>query len=169
MGWPMGSTVRSLSARTGLFTGTNLANNARGSASDFAHFRDEFCYGRVDGRYASGVGDLRIVMGQATHGKAATLYRANNSDDSALDVLLVKTGGVKVSPHVPVVASNKQNAVIRLGMRRDMVAPVWDGITLIPDEVTKAKAGQIVITAVMLFAVKILRAEGFHKEETNHS
>ena len=39
---------------------------------------------------------------------------------------------MKVSAHVPPVASKKQNAVVRLGMRRDMVAPIWEGLTLIP-------------------------------------
>ena len=60
------------------------------------------------------------------------------------------TYGVRVSAHVPDTASSKQNAVIRLGMRRDMVAALWQGITIIPDEISKAKAGQIVVTAVML-------------------
>ena len=68
------------------------------------------------------------------------------------------SGGVRVSAHVPAVASTKQNAIVRLGTRRDMVAPIWEGVSLIPDEITKAKSGQIVITAVMLHAVKILRA-----------
>ena len=45
-------------------------------------------------------------------------------------------------------------------MRRDMTAPVWEGVTLIPDEITKAGSGQIVVTAVMLYSVKILRAAG---------
>ena len=71
---------------------------------------------------------------------------------------MARTAGVRVSAHVPAVAGNKQNAVVRLGMRRDMVAPVWEGVTLIPDEITKAANGQIVVTAVMLHAVKILRA-----------
>ena len=35
-------------------------------------------------------------------------------------------------------------------MRRDAVAPVWQGITIIPDEVTKASEGRIVITAILL-------------------
>ena len=77
---------------------------------------------------------------------------------------------VRVSAHVPAVSNaNKQNAVVRLGMRRDMVAPVWEGVTLIPDEITKAANGQIVVTAVMLHAVKILRAGGFWKQETQHA
>ena len=54
-------------------------------------------------------------------------------------------------------------------MRRDMVAPIWEGISLIPDEITKAGTGQIVVTAVMLHAVKILRAAGFHKQQAQHA
>ena len=46
-----------------------------------------------------------------------------------------------------------------------MVAAIWSGVTLIPDEITRAKQGEIVITAVMLAAIKILRADGFHKTE----
>ena len=64
---------------------------------------------------------------------------------------------------------NKQNVVIRLGSRRDMVAPIWEGVTLIPDEITKAANGQIVVTAVMLYSVKLLRAAGFYKQQTQHA
>ena len=79
------------------------------------------------------------------------------------------TGGVRVSAHVPAAASNKQNAVIRLGMRMDAVAPLWEGVTLIEDSVTKSSMGQIQITAVLLFALKILRKDGFRKQQTQHS
>ena len=82
-----------------------------------------------------------------------------------VDRLVEITGGVKVSAHVPAVASKRQNAVVRLGARRDMVAPVWEGVTLIPDEITKASSGQIVITAVMLHAVKVIREAGFFKQQ----
>ena len=43
----------------------------------------------------------------------------------------------------------------------DAVAPIWEGVTIIPDEVTKAATGEIVLTAVMLHAVKVLRSDGF--------
>ena len=78
-------------------------------------------------------------------------------DRSALDRLMELTAGVRVSAHVPAPATNRQDAVIRRGMSTTATAPVWEGVTIIPDEVTKAKAGQIVITAVMLFAMKVLR------------
>ena len=158
-----------LAGDNGLLHSTNLTNHNAGAVTTFANYRDTFAYGLVDGKYAGSVADLRVVMGSATYAHAARVYRANNADDSALDVLMARTGGVKVSAHVPAVSGNKQNAVIRLGMRRDMVAPVWEGVTLIPDEVTKAGTGQIVVTAVMLHAVKILRAAGFYKQQTQHS
>ena len=158
-----------LSGTNGLLAGTNLANNNVNAITSYADYVSDFAYSRVDGTYASGVGDLRIVMGSGTYAHAASLYRGNNADQHALARLMADTAGVKVSAHVPGVSGNKQNGVIRLGMRRDMVAPIWEGVTLIPDEVTKAGSGQIVITAVMLHAVKIIRAAGFYKQQTQHA
>ena len=153
----------------GLLTGTNLANHNVNAVTSYALYRSQFAYGRVDGTYATGAGDLRIVMGSATYAHAAGQYRGNNDNTDALMAMERATAGVRVSAHVPAVAGNKQNAVIRRGMRRDMVAPIWEGVTLIPDEVTKASNGQIVVTAVMLHAVKILRAAGFYKQQTQHA
>ena len=159
-----------LAGTNGLFTGTNLANHNVAAVTSYANYRSELGYGRVDGTYAGGVGDLRIVMGASTYGHAAGVFRSDNAGDrAALEDLMSVTAGVKVSAHVPAAASNKQNAVIRLGSRRDMVSPIWEGITLIPDEITKAANGQIVVTAVMLHAVKLLRAGGFFKQQTQHA
>ena len=144
----------------GLLTGTNLANHAVAAETTFAIYKSQLLYGRVDGTYAAGAGDIRLVLGAGTYAHAAGQYRATENNFSALDVLMQAAGGVRVSAHVPAVASNEQNALVRLGMRRDMVAPVWEGVTLIPDEITKAGNGQIVITAVLLYAVKVLRAGG---------
>ena len=150
----------------GLLTGTNLANHNVTAVTTYALYRSQFGYGRVDGRYASGVGDVRIVMGSGTYGHASGVFRSNDAGDrAALEDLMSVTGGVKVSAHVPApTGTNRQNNIIRLGMRRDMVAPIWQGISLIADEITKAGTGQIVITAVMLHAVKILRSAGFYKQ-----
>ncbi|MDE0201593.1 MAG: phage major capsid protein [Rhodospirillaceae bacterium] len=159
-----------LAGTNGLFEGTNLANHNVTTETTYALYRSQLAYGRVDGTYAAMVGDLRIVMGSATYAHASGEFRSTNAGDrAALEDLMEVTGGVKVSAHVPAVSGNKQNAVIRLGMRRDMVAPIWEGVTLIPDEVTKAANGQIVLTAVMLHAVKILRAAGFYKQQTQHA
>ena len=157
-----------LTGTEGLFTGTKLPNHNVTAVTSYANYRSELGYGRVDGTYAGSVGDLKIVMGAETYGHAAGVFRsANAGDRAALEDLMSVTSGVKVSAHVPAAtgANKRQEAVIRLGSRRDMVAPVWEGITLIPDEVTKAAAGQIVVTAVMLHAVRILRESGFYKQQ----
>ena len=154
----------------GLLTSANLPNHNVSAVTSYANYRNELGYGRVDGTYAAAVGDLRIVMGAATYGHCAGVFRSDNAGDrAALEDLMSATAGVKVSAHVPGAANNKQNALVRLGSRRDMVSPVWEGISLIPDEITKAATGQIVITAVMLHAVKILRSAGFHKQQVQHA
>ena len=104
--------------------------------------------------------DLALVVGAATLKDLGSTYRNASVDRSALDRLMELTAGVRVSAHVPAPATNRQDAVIRRGMSTTATAPVWEGVTIIPDEVTKAKAGQIVITAVMLFAMKVLRTGG---------
>ena len=155
-----------LAGTNGLLAGTNLPNHNSSAEATYAHYRSELGYGRVDGKYAGSVGDLKIVMGSSTYGHSASQFRsANAGDRAALEDLMQVTSGIRVSAHVPDVASKKQLAVIRLGSRRDMVSPVWEGVTLIPDEITKAGMGQIVVTAVMLYAVKILRQDGFYKQQ----
>ena len=154
----------------GLLTGTNLPNHNVSAVTSYALYRSQLAYGRVDGTYASSVGDVRVLAGSETYAHASGMFRSNNAGDrAALEDLMAVTGGVRVSAHVPDAASNKQNAIVRLGMRRDMVAPIWEGVTLIFDEVTKAAGGQIVLTAVMLYAVQILRADGFYKQQTQHA
>ena len=159
----------------GLLNGTNLPNHNVNAVTSYADYLAEFGYSRVDGRYASSVSDLRAVVGASTYAHMGAAYRNNSVDRNAIDRLMTITGGIKVSAHVPGTASHKQNAVIRRGNRRAMVAPVWEGVTLIPDEVTKAAAGEIVITAVMLHAVKIIRAgtsaeaADFYKQQTQHA
>ena len=157
-----------INGTNGLLNGTILGNHARSTASDYASYVADLLYGRVDGKYAGDLADIRVVMGSATFANASTKL-PTNGEENALARIRTDSSGVRVSAHVPAVASSKQNAVVRLGTRRDMVAPVWGGVTLIPDEITKAADGQIVLTAVMLHAVKLLRAGGFYKQETNHS
>ncbi len=154
----------------GLLTGSVLADHNVSATTTYALYRSTHAYGRVDGKYANAVGDIRIVMGSATYAHAAAQFRSDNAGDrAAIEDLMSVTGGVRVSAHIPAVAGNKQNSVVRLGMRRDAVCPIWEGVTLIPDEITKAGTGQIVVTAVMLHAIKVLRSSGFFKQQSQHA
>ena len=80
-------------------------------------------------------------MGAGSYAHAGGVYRNTSSvDRTALDRLMEITGGVRVSANVPAVSGNKQNAVIRRGMRSGYDGGnVWEGVTLIPDEVTQGK------------------------------
>lgn len=131
----------------------------------------DILWGQIDGRYAWGAGDIRILMGPETLRTIAVSYLAATDTSSALDKLTMRSAGVRVSAHVPAAnpartaANSKQDVVVRRGMRRDMVAAIWEGVTLIPDEVTKADTGEIKLTAVMLHDVKVLRADGFARRQ----
>ena len=154
----------------GLLSGSNLANNNVTAITSYELFLSQFGFSRVDGRYAGSVADLRIVMGTGSYNRAGSVYRGSAGNVTAASELDSLTAGVRVSAHVPAVGNTtKQNNIVRLGLRRDMVSPIWQGITLIPDEVTKAKTGEIVITAVLLHAVKIIRSEGFYKQQVKVS
>ena len=153
----------------GLLTGTKLPNNNVSAVTNFANYLSLFLYGRVDGRYAEMKADIRVLMGAGTYAHAGSVYQSS-AYKSALALLEQDSGGVRVSFHVPAVSNaNKQNAVIRLGLRRDMVQPVWGAVTIIVDEVTLSGKGEIEVTAVLGMNTKILRADGFHKQQSQHA
>ena len=150
----------------GLLTGTVLANHAAGGVTSFAQYISRFGYSRVDGEFASTAADLRIVMGSGTYAHAGSVYRGTNSEETALDRLIRATGGIRVSPHVPAVSgSDKQNAIIRRGSRRDFVAPIWNGIALVRDEYSGSQKTEVQLTAIMLANWKLIRSGGFYKQE----
>ena len=153
-----------LQGAEGLLTGTKLTSHAQAAASTYADYVAQLLYARVDGKFAFDLADIRVVMGSDTFGNAATKL-PTNGEENALARIRNDSGGVRVSANMVASASMKQNALVRRGNRRDMVAPVWGAVTLIPDEITKASHGEIVLTAVMLHAIKILRVEGFYKQE----
>ncbi len=148
---------------------SDVSQTAATAENTFATYRSALVYDRLDGRFASMEGDVRVLAGASTVAHMAGKYRGNNADDSAIDSVRRISGGVRVSAHIAAVAGNKQDAIVRRGMRRDAVAPVWQGVTLIPDEITKAGTGEIVITAVLLAAFKTVRTGGFARIETQHA
>ena len=151
----------------GLLTGSNLGNHNVTAVTTFALYLSQFLFSRVDGRYASMKSDIRVLMGSPTYGHAGTVYQSS-AYKSALSALEQESGGVRVSSHVPAVASHRQNAVVRLGMRRDMVQPLWSAATIIVDETSLSGKGEIEVTAVLGMNTKILRAAGFYKQQSQH-
>ena len=148
---------------------TDVGLTDTSDVDDFAKYRQRLVYSQLDGRFAPMESDVRLLVGAKTAAHASAQYRSNNADDSAIDSLRRISGGVRVSAHVAAVVANKQNVIVRRGMRMDAVAPMWRGVTLINDEVTKASTGEIVVTAVLLAAFKVTRAAGFALVATKHA
>ena len=151
----------------GLLTGSKLTNHNKSGETSHAQYLSQFCFARVDGRYAAEQSDIKVLMGSGTYAHAGSTYQTN-PHLSALDALMAKVP-VRVSAHVPAVASTKQNNVIRLGSRIDYVQPMWMGVTIIVDETSGSGKGEIEVTAVLLTNTKILRSDGFYKQQAQVS
>ena len=139
------------------------------AADDFESYRKRFVYDLIEGRFASMESDIRLLAGSDTLGHMATKYRGNSADDSAVDSLRRISGGVRVSPHVAATAASKQDALVRRGSRMDAVAPLWQGVQLIIDDVTKASTGEVVVTGILLAAFKVIRVGGFARIQAQHA
>ena len=58
--------------------------------------------------------------------------------------------------------------MVRKGARMDAVAALWDRV-IIDDNVTKAQTGEVVLTAVLYAAFKVVRVAGFARLQVQHS
>ena len=154
----------------GLLTSTNLPNNNVSATTTFALYLSGLLYGRVDGRYARTPGDIRMIVGAGTFTHASARTRETTATNPALNVYRKKAAGLRVSAHVPSVSGNKQNALIRLGMERGAaVQPMWQGVSLVVDEFTRAAYGEIIVHAVLLANFAITRKAQFSKRQTQHA
>ena len=140
----------------GLLTaGLTTPSNPSGEAA-FADYR-EALNGQVNGREAGVASDCRMLLGAKTYAHADTKFKGNNSEVSALDWLMEKSGGLRVHTAVPSVAAKRQDAVIAKALgQQHAVMPTWSSIQLVTDEITKLKKRLIVLTAIQLFAFKVL-------------
>ena len=73
----------------GLFTGSKLANHNKTGETTHAQYLSQFCFGRVDGRYAAEQSDLKVLMGSGSYAHAGSTYQAT-PHLSALDALMAK-------------------------------------------------------------------------------
>ena len=117
----------------------------------------------VDGKFAGGENECAWVIGVDTYAKFAGLIQANDST-SATDRLRRILADFMASANMIAADGNIQQGILaKLGATDAMnaVAPIWEGVKLIRDEVTNATAGLIQVTAVAFHNFKVLRTDGF--------
>ena len=148
----------------------SVARQNAGAVYTYATYLKRLAYDNIDGRYARQESDIRVLMGTATMGHAASVYRANETATSALADVRAVVGGVRASVHIPAVANGKQDALVVKGVgRRNAVCPIWQGLELLVDRVTGAGKGEIEIFGALYAAFSVSRADGFAREETQHA
>ena len=158
-------------ANIGGFTtgGANGALNAalpadQNAVATYADFRKLYT-GFVDGKYANDASEVRALVTASTYAYADSVFRANESEDTGLMAAMRIGGGFRVSGNMPATASNNDLVLRCRGMARAAVAPVWQGLRLIRDEVTAANKGQIRLTAIALWNFAVIRADQYDLEK----
>ena len=150
-----------------------LATAANGGIADYADPSDLVTFAAaaeqaargVDGKYAGSESECTWVIGTETYQKLAALIQANDST-SATERLRRLLRDFMASANVPAATNAKiqQGIIGKMGAPdggMNAVCPLWEGLRLIRDEVTKAAEGQIAVTAVALHNFAILRADAF--------
>ena len=157
---------------TGAEFGGFLATAANGGLTDrsdtparvtFALAAGEAARG-IDGKFAGGLGECSVVIGDDTARDLASKFQ-NNDSEAALAYMNRTTIRTMASANIPAVASMFQEGVIaRMGASgANAVCPTWDGLFMIRDEITGRKEGQISLTIGMMAGFDILRAGGFDR------
>ena len=135
---------------------TGGASNNAGYA-DFRKLYVDF----VDGKYANAANEIRAVVSPGLYGYADGVFRSDESEDTGLNAAERMGGGFRVSAHVPVKANKNEIAIRHRGSARAAVAPIWQGLKLITDEITRANRGQIRLTVLALFGFRIIRKDQY--------
>ena len=157
---------------TGAQFGGFLATAANGGLADradtparvtFALAAGETARG-IDGKYAGGLGECAVVIGDDTARDLASKFQATDSE-SALAYMGRTTMKTMASANIPDVAATFQAGILsRMGAAgANAVCPIWDGLFMIRDEITQRAKGQIGLTVGMLAGFDILRAGGFER------
>ena len=118
----------------------------------------------IDGKFAGGLSECAIVIGDTTARDLASKFQTNDSA-SALAYMSNTTMKTMASANIPgVVAMFQEGIIARMGTSRaNSICPVWDSMFMIRDEISGRKAGQIGLTIGMLAGFDILRAGGFDR------
>ena len=152
------------------FTSSSGGLTDPGNPSVEATFADYAAalYGDVDSRFAMSTAELSWLVRSDLYAHMGSIFSTDFRDNAA-SFVGTKGGGLRVSNHVIAATGggDDETALIAKsgGMGQNAVAPVWEGIRLVRDEVTQLDEGEVKLGAIMLYNVAILRADGFARRE----
>ena len=147
----------------GLLAGGLTQPDDPGSVGKYASYKATVT-GRVDGLYSSTPNGVRVLIGAETYRHSEGIFRGTTADnESGYEVMVRKTGaGVRVSSLIAGASSGIQAGIAaRATGAVHAVMPIWRAVTFIPDTITKAATGQVILTAVALYGLAVVRSAGF--------
>jgi len=138
-------------------------------------------YDQVDGRYAMSSAGVRIAMAPDAYSILGQKFEANGAAMGSVLDWAEARGVLRVTHQLPGARSSVSTAIAsRVGGVADVteagaidevtftqattraaVAPVWEGVRMIRDEVTGAARGEVALTATMLFGFAVVRADEY--------
>ena len=113
--------------------------------------------GQVDGIYANDAAGVRLLVAPQTYQYMDAAFRSDESEDTGLMAVQRLSGGFRVSGNMPARANKNSITLACRGSARAAVAPMWQGVRFIRDEITKANTGQVRLTAIALWNFRITR------------
>ena len=121
--------------------------------------------GMIDGAYAATPKEIRAVIGSATARRVGTqFFNSGKGDQNGLGYAMANFGGIRISDHLPAVATHVQPGI---GYRSggtggaNAVAAVWDSFSLVRDPYSEAASGQVALTACALWDFVVLRTAAY--------
>ena len=148
-----------LATSNGLLTAGTAANAPAATVSDWEDFADAVTQ-RVDGIYAKTTSDVRLLLRASSYALAGKVYRSNQTDTSAMDFLVEKSGGVLASAY-PASTSDIDRALAVLGRwPRSSVQPIWEGVEL-TDVFSESKKATVRLTVAAYTDIRVLRAGAY--------
>ena len=164
-----GLDAQALSDDDGFFdtsSGPLTAPGDPGSATTWAQYA-AMLTGGIDGRHATGTGDVTIIVNADTHTDADALYRNNQTNESAAEVL-ARRGRLFTSASMPATASNVANILLARGRRPAAVQPVWANIS-VDDPYTDSKKGLIRFNIIALADFSVVHPDAYQWLKANTS
>ena len=149
-------------APNGLVEAIN-ADSAVGNDADEVTFGAATGKVKPDGTYASGYGDLKLLLGADTNGVWSGKLAANTATSPQM---WLEAQGVqcRVVPDAVIGAraNNKNQALlVRRGIRRDAVLAVWEVARLVRDEYTRLSRGETALQITAYWDFTVTRTGGF--------
>ena len=123
--------------------------------------------GAVDGKYAVSGDEVRLLVNPAVWKHAQGLTLADSVGVAGLLRDRLTPGRFRVSANMPASASDIGQGIVYASgasaLARGIYMPVWNGVQLIDDRFTQAKAGQRVLTATMITAFDVIETAAYSR------